>query len=189
MAKARQNDACAWARSRQCVGLKCAKSLTLTLWRQSNVLSWKPLPDFGCSCVVVVVLWEGSLSVVYGVINSRLNVFFINLLVSRCQRLFSKGHMSTDVGKAAHLCPCSLISAGKDSRLPNFLFGTCSEPQWGVYMSGGVQQSEGKWPAFGPERRSMNHSTLRVVAVLSSALPGSFYWTAVLQWTRASIPQ
>ncbi len=114
------------------------------------------------------------MSVVYGVINSRLNVFFVNLLVSCYQWLFSKVHMSTDVGKAAHLCPCLLISAGRDNRLPNFLLGTCSDPKWGVYMSGGVQLGKGKWPAFGPERWSMNHATLRV-AVLSSALPGSFY--------------
>lgn len=106
---------------------------------------------------------------VYGVINSRLNVFFVNLLVSRYQRLFSKGHMSTDVGKAAHLCPCSLISAGRDNRLPNFLLGTCSDPKWGVYMSGGVQLGKGKWPAFGPERWSMNHATKGCCALFCSA--------------------
>lgn len=38
----------------QCVAFKCARSLTLTLWRQSNVLSGKPLPDFGCSSGGVV---------------------------------------------------------------------------------------------------------------------------------------
>jgi len=45
-----------WARahSRQCVGFQCAKSLTLTLWRQSNVLLGKPLTDFGCSSGGVV---------------------------------------------------------------------------------------------------------------------------------------
>lgn len=103
--------------------------------------------------------------------------------------MFSLGHMVTDVGEAEHLCPCSLISAGRDNRLTNFLSGTCSDPQWGVYMSGGVQQGRGKWPVFGPEKRSMNHATLMGVGVLLPALLGSFYWTAVLQRTHASIPQ
>lgn len=87
------------------------------------------------------------------------------MLVSCCQLVvFSKGHMSTDVGEAAHLCPCSMISAGRDNLLPSFLLGICSDPWWGVYTSGRVQQGKGKWPAFGPERRSMNHATLRGVA-------------------------
>ncbi len=167
MAKAKLNDACAWARSRQCVGLK------VSLWPyEDNQMCYHE--NLSLILAALVLLWEGSLSVVYGVINSRLNVFYVNLLVSCYQWLFSKVHMSTDVGKAAHLCPCSLISAGRNNRLPNFLLGTCSDPKWGVYMSGGVQLGKGKWPAFGPERWSMNHATLRV-AVLSSAQPGSFF--------------
>lgn len=74
--------------------------------------------------------------------------------------VFSLGHMVTDVGEAAYVCHCSVISAGRDKQLPNFLSGTCSDPQWGIYMSGGVQQGRGKWPVFGPEK-SMNHATLK----------------------------